>query len=82
MQTLSTSTKMPNSFSFHSADKNLSGLLVTDLKDINEIFKTFYSSLYCSESSFNTTDMTSFLKNHEAPTLDPEASEALDSPLS
>lgn len=61
--------------------KNASGSLVTDPKGINDIFKSFYSSLYCSESPSDISDMTLFLQNLEAPTLDPRASEILDSPL-
>ena len=61
--------------------KDSSGALVSDPTSINDIFRDFYFSLYESESSSDTTEMTSFLQNLDIPKVDPITANELDVPL-
>ncbi|XP_062893735.1 LINE-1 retrotransposable element ORF2 protein isoform X1 [Mobula hypostoma] len=55
--------------------------LTSNPKEINNIFATFYSSLYASEFPSDKTNMERFLDNLEIPTLEPEEVENLDRAL-
>ena len=48
---------------------------------INDIFREFYISLYESESSSDTTEMTSFTQNLDIPKVDPTTANELDAPF-
>ena len=61
--------------------KDSSGALVSDPTSINDIFRDFYFSLYESESSSDTTEMTSFIQNLDIPKVDPTTANELDAPL-
>ena len=61
--------------------KDPAGTLQTDPVTINSVFYSFYSSLYKSESSPDTSEMTSFLDSLNFPLIDPDAAKKLDSPL-
>lgn len=50
-------------------------------KEINNIFKDFYYSLYTSEFPSDTTDMEHFLDSLEIPTLNSEATKNVDQAL-
>ena len=62
--------------------KDSAGRLISDPTAINAVFKTFYSSLYDSESPSDTADMTSFLQSLETPEVDHVTAGGLDAPLS
>lgn len=55
--------------------------IVTNPKEINNTFATFYSTLYTSEFPSDVTNMNSFLDNLELPTIEPGDREELDRPL-
>lgn len=55
--------------------------LVTNPKDINNIFASFYSTLYTSEFPSDITNMEGFLNNLEVPVLEPGDVAVLDQTL-
>lgn len=62
--------------------RDSTGSLTTDPTVINTIFKSYYSSLYESESPPDPAEMTSFFENLSAPTVDPDVADGLDAPFS
>ena len=62
--------------------KDSLGTLHSDPTNINSVFHSFYSSLYESESSPDTTEMNSFLDSLNFPVINPDSAKDLDSPLS
>lgn len=55
--------------------------IVTNPKEINNTFATFYSTLYTSEFPSDVTNMNSFLDNLELPSIEPGDREGLDRTL-
>ena len=55
--------------------------LVTDPTEINNIFASYYSDLYKSEASSDTTLMNKFLNNLVFPSVDTNSKNTLDAPL-
>lgn len=60
--------------------KDSSGKIISDPLLINDV-ESFYSSLYKSESSLDTAEMTSFFQNVDIPTVDSSVANRLDAPL-
>ena len=49
--------------------------------EINSVFKSYYSSLYTSESPDNSDVMVEFLDNLEIPTIESTLAEQIDAPV-
>lgn len=55
--------------------------MISDPEGINSTFKSFYSSLYTSESPSGAHDMASFLQNLNFTTIDPAIAGDLKAPI-
>uniref|UniRef100_A0A8C1LC25 Reverse transcriptase domain-containing protein n=1 Tax=Cyprinus carpio TaxID=7962 RepID=A0A8C1LC25_CYPCA len=64
-----------------SAVKSQSGLIMTDPKDINISFHSFYSNLYTSSAVGDPDSFTSFLSNLDLPRLSDSDSDYLAEPI-
>lgn len=58
--------------------KSVSGLMLTDLKDINREFSEFYSEIYTSKSTATQEDCDQFFESLQLPQLDNLFRESLD----
>ena len=58
--------------------KSKSGLMLTDLKDINRRFREFYSEIYTSKSTATQADFDQFFDSLQFPQLDDAFKENLD----
>lgn len=58
-----------------------SGMVVTDPNEMNASFKSFYHQLYESEFPDDETQMYAFFQNPDLPSVSPNDSQTLDSPL-
>lgn len=65
-----------------SSISNSQHIITTDPTEINATFKTFYSLLYTSESSTDSSVMNAFLQDLSNPVLASDIADGLDSPLS
>lgn len=61
--------------------RDSTGSLTTDPTAINTLFKSYYSSLYESDSPPDPAEMTSFFENLNAPIVDPDVANGLDAPF-